>query len=204
MAEPPRLRPILLSWEKSIVYFVTICVDHRRKVLANDRVFDAIKRAIRQLRRWNVLLGVVMPDHVHLVVAPLKDRDLSVGDFATGFKRLLRKQLPEQSWDWQRGCFDRLLRSDENLWSKWIYVEDNPVRAGLVKRFEDWPYRFDFVNGAEDRRLMASPTARTEVERIASSRSATPDQTDGKLAASPTAPPETDGKLTASPTIEVR
>lgn len=67
-------------------------------------------------------------------------------NFATGFKRLLRKTLPSQSWEWQRGCFDRLLRSDEDLQSKWIYVKDNPVRAGLVERAEDWPYYLDFIN----------------------------------------------------------
>ena len=36
--------------------------------------------------------------------------------------------------------FDRLLRSDESYESKWLYVRDNPVRAGLVDAAEDWPY----------------------------------------------------------------
>jgi putative transposase len=133
MAEPPRLPAILLPWEKSVIYFVTMCVKDRRRVLANPDVFNAIKAAIAQLEKWNVLAGVVMPDHVHWVVSPVQDRDLSVGDFSHGFKRLLRKRLGAQPWEWQRGCFDRLLRSDENLWSKWIYVKDNPVRHGLVQ-----------------------------------------------------------------------
>jgi len=54
--------------------------------------------------------------------------------------------LGSQLWEWQRGCFDRLLRSDENLQRKWIYVMDNPVRQGLVQKAEDWPYYLDFVN----------------------------------------------------------
>jgi hypothetical protein len=54
--------------------------------------------------------------------------------------------LADQNWEWQRGCFDRLLRSDENLRNKWIYVQDNPVRQGLVQRLEDWPYYLDFIN----------------------------------------------------------
>lgn len=157
MAEPPRLRPILLPWEKSIIYFVTMCVKDRHAVLAKSDVFDAIKRTIAELRRWQVLAAVIMPDHAHFIVSPCEDRDLSIGDFATGFKRLLRKRLGAPSWDWQRGCFDRLLRSDENLTSKWIYVEDNPVRHGLVQRAEDWPYRLDFVNVSG--KLAASPTA---------------------------------------------
>jgi putative transposase len=146
MGEPPRLLEIQLPWEKSIIYFVTLCVKDRRAVLANPKVFAAIKISIVELRRWRVLAGVIMPDHSHWIVSPAENRDLSVGDFATGFKRLLRKTLGSQSWEWQRGCFDRLLRSDENLSSKWIYVQDNPVRQGLVEKWEDWPYYLDFIN----------------------------------------------------------
>ena len=90
-----------------------------------------------------------MPDHAHWIVAPQLDREISVGDFANAFKRLLRKNLRDQEWEWQRGCFDRLLRSDENLRNEWIYVQDNPVRHGLVERAELWPYRFDFINNEE-------------------------------------------------------
>jgi REP element-mobilizing transposase RayT len=149
MAEPPRLPAIFLPWEKSIIYFVTMCAKDRPNVLANSTVFDAIKATIALLRKWHVLAGVVMPDHVHWVVSPVEDRDLSVGDFSHGFKRVLRRYLGLQSWEWQRGCFDRLLRSDENLRSKWIYVKDNPVRDGLVQRAEEWPYYLDFINESE-------------------------------------------------------
>jgi putative transposase len=145
MAEPLRLPAILLPWEKSIIYFVTISVKDRRQVLATPEVFDAIEIVITRLQKW-VLAGVIMPDHVHWVVSPVEDRDLSIGDFSHGFKRMLRKCLCEQRWEWQRGCFDRLLRSDENLRSKWIYVKDNPVRHGFVQRAKDWPYYLDFIN----------------------------------------------------------
>ena len=149
MAQPPRLSAILLPWEKSVIYFVTLCVQARRKVLANAETFDAVRRTIRQLNKWRVLAAVVMPDHIHLIVSPMGDRGLSVGDFSHGFKRALRKTLKRQNWQWQRGCFDRLLRSDENLTSKWTYVQDNPVRHGLVKKAEDWPYYLDVVNITE-------------------------------------------------------
>ncbi len=92
MGEPPRLPAIPLPWEKSVIYFVTMCVKDRRNVLANSQVFDAIKAAIAQLQKWHVLAGVVMPNHAHWVVSPVKDRDLSVGDFSHGFKRALRKR----------------------------------------------------------------------------------------------------------------
>jgi len=146
MAQPPRLSEIQLPWEKSVIYFVTLCVKDRRNVLANPDVFEAIQATIDQLRKWRVLAGVIMPDHSHWIVSPIGDRELLVGDFSEGFKRVLRKRLGSQPWEWQRGCFDRLLRSDENLHSKWTYVQDNPVRHGLVQRSQDWPYYLDFIN----------------------------------------------------------
>ena len=120
-------------------------------MLATQEVFEVIKSAIPQLQEWHVLAGVIMPDHVHWVVSPRCDRELWVGDFSHGFKGTLRKQLDSQSWEWQRGCFDRLLRSNEDLWSRWIYVKDNPVRHGLVQNASDWPYYLDFINEHPDR-----------------------------------------------------
>jgi REP element-mobilizing transposase RayT len=91
MAEPPRLSEIQLPWEKSIIYFVTLCVKDRHKVLANARIFEAIKTTIDQLQKWRVLAGIIMPDHMHFLVCPIEDRELSIGDFSNAFKRLLRK-----------------------------------------------------------------------------------------------------------------
>jgi hypothetical protein len=118
MGQPPRLSEIQLPWETRIIYFVTLCVKDRREVLANTKVFEAMKATSAALRRWLCSLASSCPDHTHWIVSPIEDRGLSVGDFSTGFKRVLRKTLGSQPWEWQRGCFDRVLRSDENLHSK--------------------------------------------------------------------------------------
>src|ERR1700730_15804097 len=76
MGQPPRLSEIQLPWEKRIIYFVTFCMHDRRKVLANSETFEAIKTAIAQLRKWHVLAAVIMPDHVHLIVSPVENREL--------------------------------------------------------------------------------------------------------------------------------
>jgi REP element-mobilizing transposase RayT len=138
MGHPPRV-PVWIGWEKSVIYFVTICVAHRKPVLANNAAFSAFKRAVARLRHWKVLAAVLMPDHLHLVVAP-EDRDAKVGNFSGALKRWIREELGA-SWKWQPGCFDRLLRSDESLHEKWRYLQENPVRAGLVSNSGNWPYQ---------------------------------------------------------------
>ncbi|MGB8356906.1 MAG: hypothetical protein WCD79_23620 [Chthoniobacteraceae bacterium] len=144
MSQPPRLKTIHLPWEQTIVYFVTLCVHHREPRLDNPEVFAAIKTSIAQIKRWTFIAGVVMPDHFHALVTPVFDRELSVGDFSTGFKKLLKKQLPH-SWEWQRGCFDRLLRSDESAQNKWHYIRENPVRHGYVNQWHEWPYHINIT-----------------------------------------------------------
>jgi REP element-mobilizing transposase RayT len=82
-----------------------------------------------------------MPDHLHAIVSPTRDREAKVGNFSGALKRWIRKEV-RASWKGEPGCFDRLLRSDESLHEKWLYLEQNPVSAGLVKNSKDWPYRF--------------------------------------------------------------
>ena len=42
---------------------------------------------------------------------------------------------------WQKDFFDRQLRSGESYHQKWLYIVENPVKPGLVARWEDWPYQ---------------------------------------------------------------
>lgn len=82
-----------------------------------------------------------MPNHVHLI-AP-NERKEAVGNASGALKRWMRQEL-RANWRWQPGSFDRLLRSDESAEEKWQYMRENPVRAGLVERWEDWPYKLGF------------------------------------------------------------
>ena len=154
MGHPPRI-PVWLAWEQSVIYFVTICTADRKAVLANLETFCAFKFAASKLQDWHVLAAIVMPDHLHIIVTPIKNREANVGNFSAALKRWMREQLGT-SWQWQPGCFDRLLRTNESLHDKWLYIRENPVRARLVQKWEDWPYRYEFNEEIGKRR--ACPT----------------------------------------------
>ena len=111
MAHPPRI-PVWLKWDQPVIYFLTFCVANRHKVLANDHAFVAFKSAIVRLTKWNVIAAILMPDHVHLLIAPL-ERESAVGNASAALKRVIRHDL-KATWQWQPGSFDRLLRSDES------------------------------------------------------------------------------------------
>ena len=126
-----------------MVYFVTFNVQARRRVLANAPAFAAWRKAVAKLVGWTVLAGVMMPDHLHLLAAP-EDRDADVSNLSGALKRWMRQEARRDDWRWQSGSFDRLLRGGESPQEKWIYIRGNPVRAGLVTRWQDWPYQLGF------------------------------------------------------------
>jgi len=86
-----------------------------------------------------------MPDHLHLFVRG--DDNFILANWLKGLKRIVSASFrKEQNRSlWQPGFFDHLLRSDESYSQKWEYVRENPVRAGLVNRSEDWPYQGEIV-----------------------------------------------------------
>ncbi len=89
---------------------------------------------------------VVMPDHVHLLMMPLR-RNADGWPFplvdilqclksttAHRINRLLGISGPV----WEEESFDHVLRSDESLKEKCEYIRQNPVKAGLVQRPGDY------------------------------------------------------------------
>ena len=51
-------------------------------------------------------------------------------------------------WKFQSRGWHHRLRDGENYSEKWLYVQENPVRKGLCKRIEDWPFKgkvFDLI-----------------------------------------------------------
>jgi putative transposase len=154
MAHPPRI-PVWLSQDQPVVYFITICEMDRRRVWDNEVFFGALERAVEKLlvrRLWFVLSAVVMPDHFHLLAAPLESRDQKVGNLSGALKRWTREAITKSGvglpscdeWDWQPGSFDRLLRSEESAQGKWEYMRENPVRGGLAVEWSDWPWSIGF------------------------------------------------------------
>jgi hypothetical protein len=42
--------------------------------------------------------------------------------------------------DWPENFFDHRLRGSDPLDEKAAYIRENPTRAGLVQKAEDWPW----------------------------------------------------------------
>ncbi|MBI4517931.1 MAG: transposase [Deltaproteobacteria bacterium] len=135
----------LPHWQKGgSVYFVTfrtlgvdLGVELRRMVLDACRFFDG--------RRYDLLAAVVMPDHVHLLLLPLEQepgRWWSLASITHSIKSFTAKEinrrLHRHGAVWMQESFDRIVRDETELFEKWQYIENNPVKAGLCKSPSAW------------------------------------------------------------------
>ena len=127
-------------------------------------------RAAGERHGWLVGRYVVMPDHAHFFCAAQPNakslsvfigawkewtskrivRELGLTAVAAGVDRGSpdatthdnpRSPRAATTRIWQREFFDHVLRSEESYAEKWEYVRQNPVRAGLTTRAQDWPFQ---------------------------------------------------------------
>lgn len=85
-----------------------------------------------------------MPDHVHFFAVPGPDakprcvwHKMWKSVTARRLARVLTFELPL----WQADTLDHILRHRESYVEKWRYVRENPVRAGLCRQPDDWPWQ---------------------------------------------------------------
>ena len=126
--------------------FFTACTYRRKSILADPQCHEVLKAIWTDSTRdgWWVGHYILMPDHVHFFARPeIEARPMAkwVQLWKGVSSRKIAKGLNLSPPVWQAGYFDRYLRSTESYSQKWTYVEQNPVRAGLVQRVEDWSYR---------------------------------------------------------------
>ena len=141
---PERLRRLQHHFQRSPIYFVTACTYQRQKVLDNDEVHECLIQFGKDGRDHGAWVGayVLMPDHLHAFVV-VDDARLNLSSWVKSLKNALSKKLRERQVSpphWQKGFFDHVLRSSESYSEKWDYVRQNPVRAGLVNDWKEWPF----------------------------------------------------------------
>jgi REP element-mobilizing transposase RayT len=121
------------------IFFVTICC-RRRGVnqLTTTKVSAPLLDTIRfrtERGDWYAHLALLMPDHIHFLLSFSRDRVSQT--VVSKWKEWTAKTL---SLEWQRDFFEHRLRRAESYLEKADYIRQNPVRAGLVEKAEDWPY----------------------------------------------------------------
>jgi putative transposase len=123
-------------------YFITIsCKQPGGNQLAHPDVANALFETVQHrndMGVWYVHVALLMPDHVHLIVS-FPETGKRIQTIISKWKEWTAKTI---GISWHRDFFEHRLRQDESFRQKADYVLRNPIRAGLAKTPEDWPYVF--------------------------------------------------------------
>jgi REP element-mobilizing transposase RayT len=134
----PHARP---NWvDDRYALFITLC--HKQRGVSHfnsSHAWAALVHAAEHLHargKWTPLLMLAMPDHVHMLARIPREED--IGKLIGQFKRIVSHELPIS---WQSDAFDHRIRGHSQHLAKRAYILQNPVRAKLVERSEDWPFQ---------------------------------------------------------------
>jgi putative transposase len=123
------------------IFFVTFNLASGLSTLSEkERNLLSVSLAETRSARNFLLLGyVVMPDHVHALLAII---DGSLSDTMHAWKcsyaRSIQTARSKRGAIWQARYFDFICRRTRDVTNKLDYIHQNPVVAGLVSRPEDW------------------------------------------------------------------
>ena len=106
-AHPPPIR----RDNEPVIVLVTVCVEHRRPILANAKAIEVLLGAWRDAGDWVVGTYVVMPDHVHVFCAPTEFVPSAVQRWAGYWKRLVGDREQSLRHQFQPDCWDVQMRS---------------------------------------------------------------------------------------------
>ncbi len=93
---------------------------------------------------WQIHAATIMPTHVHMVMRNNAGRSGELINDIEKFKRFTGRDanriLKRSGRFWAREDFDHWCRTPEKVTSAVRYVRENPVKAGLVSQWQDWPW----------------------------------------------------------------
>ncbi len=126
-------------------------IQDRKTGWLDERFFrDFEFYALHTFARYQLLSPCVclMPDHIHLLVmgyANESDQKVAIPFLRKSLKPIL------EPFRLQRTPYDHVLRVEERKRREFArlagYIRENPVRAGLVKTHQVWPYQTAIVPG---------------------------------------------------------
>ncbi len=123
-------------------YMVTSTTWNRAGHFRNERWARLLIDTIYHYRETAYLLHefVVMPDHVHVLLTPRTSLEKAVQFIKGGFSFRANKELGSNWEVWQKGFQDHRIRDARDCQEHVTYIHENPVRAGLCARAEEFPY----------------------------------------------------------------
>jgi putative transposase len=126
-------------------YFVTTDAWQKHPLFINTELAKIIVEQIVSCRDrgfYKLHAFVLMPDHLRVLLTPGDTTTIekSMQMIKGGSAHRIGIEKPQKFPIWQTGFHDRWMRDAEEYRGSKLYIEQNPVKARLVERAEDYAY----------------------------------------------------------------
>ncbi|MFA5960273.1 MAG: transposase [Tatlockia sp.] len=134
------------------VFFFTLTLQNRNASLLVDYI-HLLTEAVQTVKKehpFHIKAYVILPEHLHMVWAlPQNDSHYSLRwkKIKTLFsKSLARSGVPlsktrhNEYTLWQRRFWEHTIKDEQDFENHVHYIHYNPIKHGLVKDLNDWPY----------------------------------------------------------------
>ena len=137
----PRIARIVV---KEYPHHITQRGNYRQTVFSDDSDYEFYLERLTEYRkkyRLSILAYCLMPNHVHFVAIPEEENSFAKTfnachmRYAHYFNR--KNHVTGHLW---QGRFYSCVLDDNHLYTAVRYIENNPVRAGLVKKPWEWKW----------------------------------------------------------------
>ena len=155
-------RSVIAHWREEILLNRLLCTDRARHEELQRRVarYEDAGRGECHLRRpeiaalvraallrfdgerYQLLAWCVMPNHVHVLIK--QEQGFPLAELVKSWKVFTAREanviLGRTGMFWMREYHDRRIRDEAHLNRAIVYIENNPVKAGLCERAEQWAW----------------------------------------------------------------
>jgi putative transposase len=105
-----------------------------------DKMVEMLLHGSFELRRFELHAYSVMANHMHVLLTQLAQLRVLTQELKGASARRLNTCLHRTGRFWQAESFDRWVRNEGEFIRIQKYIENNPVKAGVVAKAEDWAW----------------------------------------------------------------
>ncbi|HQU82607.1 MAG TPA: transposase [Pyrinomonadaceae bacterium] len=112
--------------------------------LIREEIAEIVKENLLHFenRKYKLFAWVIMPNHVHLLIKPINNFEISeiIHSWKSFTANRANKLLERNDAFWFPEVFDRYIRNQKHFENTVGYIENNPVKARLCKEKSDWRF----------------------------------------------------------------
>lgn len=112
--------------------------------------YDYLKFLKIYSEKWNVRIWAycLMTNHVHILAVPEDEKALSrcIGGTNLVYTQHVNRKYNRNGRLWQNRFFSTIIENESYLWAVLRYIEQNPVKANLANRPEDYRWSSCLAN----------------------------------------------------------